>query len=85
MRCRQFTFDVRQQTIIARFWRVRNETLDSPADHGILAHQDDRLAAERLTDFVHLLRADIVDGDNEDRLVAIEQGLELLEVHRLGR
>jgi hypothetical protein len=33
---------------------------------------------------VHLLRADIVDGDDEDRLVLVEQALELIEVSGLG-
>jgi len=32
---------------------------------------------------VHLLRADIVDTDNEDRLVLIKKALELLEVSGL--
>ena len=36
------------------------------ADHGVLAHQDDTLAAERLTDQVELLRRDIVDVAEED-------------------
>lgn len=48
--------------------------------HGVLAHQDDTLAAEGLTNLVHLLRRDIVDGDDEDRLVLLEQALELVEV-----
>jgi len=48
--------------------------------HGVLAHQDNAIATERLTDLVHLLRADIVDGDNEDGLVALQQALELVEV-----
>lgn len=52
--------------------------------HGVLTHQDDTLATETQTNLVHLLRADIVDTDNEDRLVLIEKGLELLEVSGLG-
>lgn len=33
---------------------------------------------------MHLLRADIVDGDDENRLVLVEQALQLLEVTGLG-
>jgi hypothetical protein len=33
---------------------------------------------------VHLLRADIVDTDNEDGVVLIEKALELIEVSGLG-
>lgn len=50
------------------------------AHHGVLAHQDDTLATQRDTDLVHLLRRDIVDGDDEDGLVLLEQALELVEV-----
>ena len=53
--------------------------------HGVLAHQDDTLAAEGLPDLVHLLRADIVDGDDEDGLVIFEQALKLLEVRSFKR
>lgn len=38
------------------------------------------LAAEADSDLVHLLRRDIVDGDNEDGLVVLEEALQLLEV-----
>lgn len=34
---------------------------------------------------MHLLRADIVDGDDEDGLVLLEQALELVEVAGLVR
>ena len=43
--------------------------------HGILSHENNSFcfstASETLTDFMHLLRADIVDGDDEDGLVPI--------------
>lgn len=52
--------------------------------HGVLAHQDNTLATETHTDLVHLLRADIVDTDNEDGAVLIEKALQLLEVSSLG-
>lgn len=48
--------------------------------HGVLAHQDNTLTTEGMSDFVHLLGADIVDGDNEDALVLLEEALELVEV-----
>lgn len=52
--------------------------------HGVLTHQDNTLTTETHTNLVHLLRADIVDTDNEDRLVLIEKALQLLEVSGLG-
>lgn len=52
--------------------------------HSVLTHQDDGLATESDTDLVHLLRADIVDTDNEDGVVLIEKALELIEVSGLG-
>lgn len=55
--------------------------------HSILAHQDDALhlpsTSQALPDLVHLLRADIVDGDDEDGFVLFEQALELVEVSGL--
>jgi hypothetical protein len=48
--------------------------------HGVLAHQDNGLATEGETDLVHLLGGDIVDFDDEDRLVLLQQALELVKV-----
>jgi hypothetical protein len=73
---------VRQQALV--LGRVTDEALQRTADHGVLAHQHDTLAAERVADLVHLLRRDIVDGDDEDALVLLEERLELLEVDSLG-
>lgn len=39
-----------------------DEALESTANHGVLTHQDDTLAAEGLTDLVHLLGRDTVDA-----------------------
>lgn len=50
------------------------------AYHGVLAHQDDAIAAEGLTNLVHLLRRDIVDRDDEDGRVLLQQALQLVEV-----
>jgi hypothetical protein len=50
------------------------------SDHSVLAHQDNTLTSEGMADLVHLLRADIVDADDEDRLVFFEEALELVEV-----
>jgi len=52
-------------------------------NHRVLAHQDNGFTTERTSNFVHLLRADIVDGDNEDTLVVLEQALELVEIGSL--
>ena len=76
------TLDVGKKALV--LWVVGDKTLQSTADHGVLAHEDDTLAAERLTDLVHLLRRDIVDGDDEDALVLLEEDIELLEVSGLG-
>lgn len=51
--------------------------------HGVLSHQDDTFAAERLSDLVHLLGADIVDADDENALVLLKKGLKLVEVASL--
>lgn len=48
--------------------------------HGVLAHQDNTLATEGVTDLVHLLGRDIVDLDNEGGLVVLEQALQLVEI-----
>lgn len=48
--------------------------------HGVLSHQDNTLSAERLSDLVHLLGADIVDGDNEDAAILLEKALQLIEI-----
>lgn len=57
------------------------------AHHCILAHQNYTLylaiAPQTLPDFVHLLRADVVNGDNEDGFVFFQQGLELIKVSGL--
>ncbi|KAI9166980.1 tRNA (guanine-N(7)-)-methyltransferase non-catalytic subunit trm82 [Paramyrothecium foliicola] len=50
------------------------------AYHGVLAHQDNSLTTEGVSDLVHLLRADIVDGDDENGLVVLQQALQLVEV-----
>jgi len=76
------TLDEGEQTLV--LGRVGDQTLQRTADHGVLAHEDDTLAAERVADLVHLLRRDIVDGDDEDALVLLEKRLELLEVSGLG-
>jgi hypothetical protein len=52
--------------------------------HSVLAHQHDTLPTESETDLVHLLGADIVDGDDENGAVLVEQALQLVEVSRLG-
>ncbi|XP_077659998.1 uncharacterized protein AFUA_1G05090 [Aspergillus fumigatus Af293] len=79
------------QTLVLRV--VGDEALDGTANldfmddrtyHSVLTHQDNGLATESETDLVHLLRADIVDTDNEDGLVLIEKALELIEVSGLG-
>jgi hypothetical protein len=43
--------------------------------HGVLAHQDNTITTESVSDLVHLLGADIVDGDDEDALVLPEKGI----------
>ena len=53
--------------------------------HGVLAHQHDALAAQRVTDLVHLLRRDIVHLNNENALVLLQQPLKLVKVSSLVR
>lgn len=52
--------------------------------HSILPHQHHPLTSQTLPNLVHLLRGDIVDGDDEDALVVVEESLELVEVGGLG-
>lgn len=78
----KLTSDVRKETLVLGV--LRNETLEGTADHGVLAHQNDTLAAHRLSDLVHLLRRDIVDTDDENGLVLLKECLELVEVDGLG-
>jgi hypothetical protein len=78
----QLTFNMRQESLI--LGELRDETFDSAANHGVLAHQDDRLPSKRMADFVHLLGADIVNRDDEDGFVLLKQALELLEVECFG-
>jgi len=69
---------VRKEALV--LWEVGDETLERTADHGVLSHQNNTLTTEGLTNLVHLLRRDIVDGDDEDGLVLLEEVLELVEV-----
>jgi len=48
--------------------------------HGVLAHENDALASKGLPDRVHLVGADIVNCDDENGLVLLQQGLQLVEV-----
>lgn len=77
----QRTLDVGKETLV--LGRVGDESLQRAADHGVLAHEHNGLATERLADLVHLLRRDIVDSDDEDALVLLEEHLELLKVSGL--
>jgi hypothetical protein len=75
------TLDVGKKALVLRV--VANEALQRAAHHCVLAHEHDALAAEGLADLVHLLRRDIVDGDDEDALVVLEEDLELVKVSGL--
>ena len=57
--------DMGEQTLELRV--LGHDATESTANHRVLAHQDDTLAAESDTDLVHLVRADVVDIDQEDR------------------
>jgi hypothetical protein len=48
--------------------------------HGVLAHQNDTLTTEGMSDLVHLLGADIVNADDEDGLIFFEEALQLVEI-----
>lgn len=79
------TFNMREQTLIFR--EVRDESFDGSSDHGIFAHQnytaDLSFSSQADADLVHLLRADIVHSHDEDRLVLLQQPLQLVEVSGL--
>jgi len=76
------TLDVRKETLV--LGSLADEALESAANHGVLAHQDNGITTESLSDLVHLLRRDIVDGDDEDGLVSLKKSLQLIEVSGLG-
>src|SRR2546421_5467134 len=42
------TFNMRQNSLI--LWELRDKAFDSTTNHGILAHQHDRLPSERMSD-----------------------------------
>ena len=46
---------------------LREDGAERTADHGVLAHDDNTLATEGDTDLVHLVGADVVDIDDEER------------------
>ena len=48
--------------------------------HSVLSHKDNTLTTEGLSNLVHLLGADIVDTNDEDRAVLFEEALELIEI-----
>ena len=52
-------------------------------NHCIFAHENDAFSSQTSPNLVHLLRADIVNGHNEDGFVLLEQALELVEIDRL--
>ena len=59
---------------------LAEEDVDDLADTGVLPHQDGGRPTEGLADLLHLLRADIVDTDDEDLGVGAEELFDLLEV-----
>ncbi|KAI6766398.1 hypothetical protein HG531_011620 [Fusarium graminearum] len=78
------TLDVGKETLV--LGGVSDEVFPlNFTHHGVLAHEDNTLVSESMSDLVHLLRADIVDLDDEDGGVLLEQALELVEVKRLVR
>lgn len=78
----KLTLDVRKETLV--LGGLADEALESTADHGVLAHQDNGVTTESVSDLVHLLGRDIVDGDDEDGLVSLKKRLQLVEVSGLG-
>jgi hypothetical protein len=59
------TTDVGKETF--KVGVVGEDETDSATNEGVLSHEDLSLAAESLTNLVHLVGSDIVDVDNEDR------------------
>jgi hypothetical protein len=58
--------------------------LDALADHGVLAHEDGGLGAERRADVHELAGANIVGADDERTGVVIEERAEFVVVRLLG-
>lgn len=53
---------------------------DGALHHGVLAHEDDGIAAEALADVLELVGADIIGADDEDLRVLAEESAEFLVV-----
>eukprot|EP01085_Mycamoeba_gemmipara_P000876 Mycagemm_TRINITY_DN10317_c2_g1::TRINITY_DN10317_c2_g1_i17::g.876::m.876 type:complete len:343 gc:universal TRINITY_DN10317_c2_g1_i17:1031-3(-) len=68
--------DVRHQLLKASRGRVLvlvEVATDSLADHGVLAHENDSLTAERNANALHVCRANIVGLNDEDLVVLLEE------------
>ena len=57
--------------------------LDAAAYESVLAHEDDRVAAEALADVLELVGANIVGASDEHLAVLVQQRAQLLVVHHL--
>ena len=57
-------FDVREETF--ELGVIGEDGSDDTANHGVLAHEHDTLAAEGDTDLMHLVGTDVIDIDDED-------------------
>jgi hypothetical protein len=76
------TSDERKKTFVLGV--LRHVGLEGTTNHGVLTHQDNSFATERLTDLMHLVGTDIVNIDNEDGLVLFKKSLELGEIGFFG-
>ena len=59
-----------------KLWALRDDLAQGTTHHRVLTHKHRGLTTQRLTDLVHLLRADVVNVHNEDRRVRVDQLVE---------
>ena len=52
-------------------------TSDGLSDHGVLAHKQNRIFPQRLSDLLHLFGSDIVDADDKAFRVFVQKLLSL--------
>ena len=65
---------MRQNALI--LWKFAYESFDGSPDHGVFAHENYTLhfvirLSQALSNFMHLLRRDIVHSDNEYRFMLL--------------
>ncbi|KAH3666860.1 hypothetical protein OGAPHI_003309 [Ogataea philodendri] len=54
---------------LVKVWVLGDESSKGSSNHGVLTHKDNSVLSKGLSNLVHLLRRDVVDTNDEDRLL----------------